>query len=325
MLFDPFEKQFDLPTALVELCDRQRRKHTVVGQEHEAFLRLGIQVVDATQWFGIRLRRLHACQNDRLIAAESGRFVDGMRLPSLVIEIVFGATEKERGVLMQPIQTGKVDVRFVHDVKRARLDRQFVEDVHIVCFSVRNPNKTGYIAPQVDQRVKFDGSLVATKGCPRKERKAQIDGRGIEGVGGALKVDTERFVGVEHSCSTDKYLREVGVDSPVAATICVGDCAARDPAAKAHVVKFCFDRSQTCFDVSQTFAVGQLREGHGQEVIVAGEASRPIVSPITSHALVEIVPRKEVHQLREHQLASMHRPSPAIRKGSKDGLLSLAS
>ena len=33
MLFDPFEEQFDLPAALVELRDRQHRQHKVVRQK----------------------------------------------------------------------------------------------------------------------------------------------------------------------------------------------------------------------------------------------------------------------------------------------------
>ena len=33
VLFDPFEEQFHLPAALVELCDGLRRENKVVGQE----------------------------------------------------------------------------------------------------------------------------------------------------------------------------------------------------------------------------------------------------------------------------------------------------
>jgi len=35
MLLDPLEKEFDLPAAFVELCDRECRQRKVVGQKDE--------------------------------------------------------------------------------------------------------------------------------------------------------------------------------------------------------------------------------------------------------------------------------------------------
>src|ERR1700757_3446403 len=35
VLFDPFEKQLDLPSTFVKFCNRQRRQREVVGQEHK--------------------------------------------------------------------------------------------------------------------------------------------------------------------------------------------------------------------------------------------------------------------------------------------------
>ena len=47
ILFDPFEKEFHTPTALVKLRNRQGRKGKVVGEEDKAFLGIRIQVTDA--------------------------------------------------------------------------------------------------------------------------------------------------------------------------------------------------------------------------------------------------------------------------------------
>ena len=102
MLFDPFEKQFDLPTALVELRDQECRQHKVVRQEHKPFVGFDVVVMNSSQRFWIRLRRFDARQNNRLIAAKSGRLVDDSRLPALGIEVLFGACQEERGLPMQP-------------------------------------------------------------------------------------------------------------------------------------------------------------------------------------------------------------------------------
>ena len=94
MLFDPFEKQFDLPTALVELRDQQRRQHKVVRQKHKPFAGLDVEVMNAPQRFGVRLRRLDARQYNRLIAAKTGRLVDVSRLPTLGDEVFLARVRK---------------------------------------------------------------------------------------------------------------------------------------------------------------------------------------------------------------------------------------
>jgi hypothetical protein len=65
-------------------------------------------------------------------------------------------------------------------------------------------------------------------------------------------------------------------------------------------------RSQAGLDVAQALAKRKLRKRHAQELIAAGETARPVVAPIATHASVELVPRKKMHQLREDQLAGEH-------------------
>jgi hypothetical protein len=47
MLFDPFEEQFYLPSALVELGNGQCRKYKIVGQKNEVFFPFGIEILHA--------------------------------------------------------------------------------------------------------------------------------------------------------------------------------------------------------------------------------------------------------------------------------------
>ena len=52
VLLDPLEEQLDLPAALVQRGDRQRRQGRVVGQEDQRLARLGILEADAPQVLG---------------------------------------------------------------------------------------------------------------------------------------------------------------------------------------------------------------------------------------------------------------------------------
>ena len=192
-------------------------------------------------------------------------------------------------------------------------------------FSVRNAKKTGDIAAQIEQRVKLDGSLPASKRGPGKQRETQIDGRRIESIDRPFQIDSERLVAIKFSRALDECLCKVGVNAPVAFAVGVGQCAACNATAKSHVIKFRLDRSQTDFDVAQTFAVSQLCKRHRQKLIATREVPCPIVASITPDAFVEIVPRKEFHELCEDQLATVHRPSPAKRKEHENDSLSLTS
>ena len=70
MLLDPFEEKFHLPTALVQLRDRQRTQDKVVGQEYQALAGSRIDILDASQGNRILGRGL----DSRCFASvESGR------------------------------------------------------------------------------------------------------------------------------------------------------------------------------------------------------------------------------------------------------------
>ena len=53
MLLDPFEEEFDLPAAPIQLRDGQRRDGEVVGQKDQRLARFWIAITDATQRDGI--------------------------------------------------------------------------------------------------------------------------------------------------------------------------------------------------------------------------------------------------------------------------------
>src|SRR5208337_4680393 len=117
------------------------------------------------------------------------------------------------------MQASEIDVSSIHHVEGARFDRQAIEDGHIVRFPVSYADKTGDVAPQVDQRVKLHGTFVTTKARPRKEGKTEIDGRGVQGIGGLLERHGKAVLGVQGSGATNEYVSEVGVDPPVATLV----------------------------------------------------------------------------------------------------------
>jgi hypothetical protein len=66
--------------------------------------------------------------------------------------------------------------------------------------------------------------------------------------------------------------------------------------------------SQAGFDIAETFAVRQLREGHRQILIPAREASRSGIALVASHATTELSIRQEAQQLGEDGPTLVHGP-----------------
>ena len=306
VLFDPFEEQFDLPSAFVQLSNRQGRQREVVGQEHEAAVVFEVHEADAAQRIGIRVRRLRTRQQDRLIAAQARGLVDRAVGAAREIEIALGPRHEERRTLRESVQPQKVDVTTVHHVERSGLQRQVVEHRHIVRFSVGNPHKTGDIATQVQQRVQLHGPLAATKSRPRKQAQTQVDRGRVQGVGGILQLHRQRIVTVQLSRASDQNVREVGEDAPVVSPIGIGQRAPRDTPAKSRVIQLGLECPQARLDVAKALAIGQLRKGQTQPLIATREPALPPISPLLRDAPIELVPRHELHELRQHKLPRMH-------------------
>ena len=109
--------------------------------------------------------------------------------------------------------------------------------------AVGYPHKTRDIPTQVDEGVKFDGGFVASELSPGEQRQAEIDGRGIQRVGGMLEWSAEAVGLVQSPRPSDQDPSEV------------------------RVVKFPLKGVEADFDVSQALARGQLSEGHAEKLI----------------------------------------------------------
>lgn len=130
VLLDPFEEQFHLPTALVEMSNGQRRQREVVGQEDQPSLVFGVVECDPAERFGIQSGRLGPRQDDRLIAAQAGGLVDLPMGAAREVEVAFATRDKAGSALGEAMQALEIDIAPVHHVKRARFDRQVIENGH---------------------------------------------------------------------------------------------------------------------------------------------------------------------------------------------------
>jgi hypothetical protein len=78
-------------------------------------------------------------------------------------------------------------------------------------------------------------------------------------------------------------------------------------------------RSQTRFDVAQALAKGELRKGHAQVVLQAAERLDLEMTTVACDTSPERSQRQMRHELREHELAQIHRSSVDPARNSSAG------
>ena len=318
MLLYPFEEQLHLPAAPVKLGDGQRWQDKVVGQKYERLSSFRVFETDSPQRRIVVLERIETGEDNGLVADQSSRTIHGVRVTSLDLQIRLAPRYEETAGAVESIEPLEIEKPAIHDVKGPRFRHQVIEDVDLVHLAVADMNKTGDIAPQVEQRMQFDRCLGGTKRRPRKHRQTQIYRGGVEGINRLFQIDAKRFVHVKLPGDSNQTLSEVGIDSPVPGCIGVGQRVARHHGPNTEMVKLVALGSKACLDVPQAFPIRQLSEGHTKKLIEARKRFDLALSTVPCHATTKRRQRKMLRQLCENQRSLVHRATPRSQSSERD-------
>ena len=305
VLLDPLEEEFDPPAALVDCRHGESRKIEMIGQEYETLSRSRIDVADTTQFFGISAFPFSRAQSNRLIAAQSGCFVDRAGLQNREFGVGFGSDDEVSHGRCDTVKPCEIEVASVKNIDASRLDGDLVEKVDIVDRPLRNPDKNRDGAGEVDLRVHFDRRFGAAKTSPGKHRQAQIDSRGIDGINHLFEVQTVGVFGIEPSSLANEHLTQGFVNPPVPMLVRIGEVRSCNVAAKAHSVSVS-TTTQAGFDVAQALAESNLSESHREKLIAGGHALARSWHPVQRHAAIELLSVNEIGDLGEDQTSGVH-------------------
>ena len=304
VLLDPFEEQLDPPAGAVQLGDGQRRELKVVGQKGEPRAGVRPRHPNAAQLVGIGVGL--ARQGDRLVAAHAGGTVYPVGVHPVKAQVAFGADHEEGPRGVDPEQPAEIEVAPIQHVERPGLGHHRIEQPHLVDDGRRDHHPRRDAAAQVQQGVQLDGGLGPAELGPGEQGQAQVDGGGIQGVGGVVESGTEIVVQVQRPGDADQLVGQLLVDAPVPVLVGFGQGVAGDVTANAQMVQLAAGRAQAQFDVAQALPPGQLGEGQAEELIPAGERADAVVALIAGDATGEQVVRDVVHQLGEYGAAFVH-------------------
>jgi len=208
-----------------------------------------------------------------------------------------------------------VQVTSIHDVESSRFVDQLVHDVHVVGLCWCNNDDTGDIALEVQQGVNLDSALGVTKVGPREERKAEVDGCGVQSISCFDKVYADTLPSIEMARALNEDLREIPEYSPVSTLVGVGQGAFCNVSTYSCVIQLAPHGSEAGYNVSQTLSESQLSEHHSHEVAVATENPNAIVALVSFDALVELVARQKIQQLSKYYSSLVHGTTPRPLSG----------
>ena len=137
--------------------------------------------------------------------------------------------------------------------------------------------------------MQFYSAFVGSELGPREKREAEIDGGGVQSIGGLIQFDTEGIVGVVATGLANEDLGVVGIDSPISELVGMSQSIARDVPSKAHVIEFPLSRRETCLDVSEAFPIRQLSEGHAEKLVPARKVFDLVVAVVSLNAFLKFV------------------------------------
>ena len=297
VLPDPSEEPLHLPAAAVEFRHGGRGRGELVGEDVDRLAGVGVPVLHATKGPWVIPAGSNIREHDGLIAPHPGGLVDGTGAPTAVPGVGPGLNDEERLLRVDDVQTPEVQIAPVHEVEGTRFGGPPTQGVPIFHPGVGNVDEGRDVAAQVARREEFGGRIGAARQGPGKHRQAQVDGRCVEGAHGVFRFRSGGIPGVQGPGDGKQLPGKVGVDSPVATPVRIGQRVARDVAPDAHVIEPAVVGAQRALDVAQAGPVRQLGEGHAEKLAPARKGFHVPVAAVTPYAFSEEMLRGMVHDL----------------------------
>ena len=283
VLLERLDEQLDLLVILVECSDGQRGQHKIVGLKDQGLVFLCVLESNVSEVRWVMLVGVKAVEQHCLIPDGTRCPVGWGRVKASGIEVDLGTRHNESARLVYSVESSKVQIAPIHDVKRSSLDWHEVEHVDFVHLAVVDMDKRRDGASQVQKSVELDRTLARG---------------GAQGAQGILQVEADQIgVALKLARSTNQESGYIRPNAPVARLVGVCQRRAKNAVAQPHHIQFVRIRARRHFDIARTLAQGQLGECHHTKLLRAGHASHAVVADVTIDNLAKAHPRHERHDL----------------------------
>ena len=180
MLLHRLEEKFDFPAAFVEIADGLGGEIKPVGQKHEPAARVRVAVADTPELAPV-LRTFLGFEADRLVGPKASCPVMVMALHDRELTVSFHPGDEPDAALIEIVEPGVIDVRFVENGGRARLKvNVLARRAQIVVLAVGDDGELREIARDIDRGMQLYRAFCPAEDRPGRKREAELDRRRVE-------------------------------------------------------------------------------------------------------------------------------------------------
>src|SRR5665213_1342654 len=272
---DPFEEEFDLPAALVELRYCESWDLQIVGEEDEMLGCLLVEVMHSAKRPGEVGGWFWKCWPAYLIAANTRFVIPRQRTMTRETQVALGASDEEGSRQHDTSKPYEIHVSAIHDIEGTRFEEKRVEPGNIGFAGSRDVDASRDGASQIELGMHLDPGFGGAKVGPREESQGEVDGCGVQSVNRVLQFQSEIRPGDENACLAHKSLCQILPESPVPLLVGIRQSGLGHRFPKAQVIQGFGASVEAGGYVAQPLPPGQLCKNHADQLLSATEVSHP--------------------------------------------------
>jgi len=317
VLLDPFEKQFDLPSVAIKKGDFICFEVEVVGVVGEGSSKVRGIEYDAPERNRIVSTVSLACEPNRLVPQDIViPFKHVFAFRDFIIRAGLLPYDEESPSQLNCVEPGEIKVSSIKHIASMPFVYKPVHGLGIMHICMADSVKDRYFSGNINLGMNLDAGLCAPELCPSKDRHAQIDGSGINGIEPSVefKLFGDTFgLGNGHNVK-GKLLK----DSRVSEAIRFGENAPVDGNLSKSKVKrsFGMSNSDIC-EFSKTMTTDELTVHNDQHMTPVGWCHSGCPVFVFDYQSFEVTFRKKLHNLCENIFADVH-TCPNLHLGAKE-------
>ena len=306
VLFNPFEKEFDLPPVLVKECDVLGRKIEVVRIVRERSLKVGRIVNNTSDGNGIVLLVPISSKADGLIPQDIIFSVKQVfSCFDNIVRMELLTYDEEGTRLFNGKEPGKVKVASIKHITGKRLIGEPVHRVDVVDFCISNSVEYGNLCDNIDLGVNPDARFGASELCPAEHRHTEVDGCGIDGIESSVQL--KLLCDASALCQRNHIEGKLFIDTIVSESVGLRQHLTVDwKSAESEKEGLITMRNSDICEFPETPTTKQLTEHQSQQVAPMRERPAASVIVVLCNETSKLPLRKEQSYLCENVLPDMH-------------------
>lgn len=317
MLLNPFEKQFNLPSVAVKKGNFICFEVEVVGVVGEGPSKVRGIEYDAPERNRIVSTVSLTCESDRLVSQDIvNSFKHVFTVRDLKIRMKLLPDDEESSSLLNGVESGEVKVASIKYTASIPFVDKPVHGLDIMHICMADSVEDRYFSGNINLGMNLDAGLCTSELCPSKDRHAQVDGSGVDGI--EPSVEFKLFgdtlgLGNRHNVKS-KLLKDYWVSEAVS----FGKNASVDGNLSKSQVKrsFGMSNSDIC-EFSKAMAAYELTVHNDQHMTPVGWRHSGCPVFVFDYQSFEVTFREKLHYLCENIFADVHN-CPNLHKSAKE-------